>query len=289
MSIGSTNIKQELNKVDPKSELLKQSRKLVPRTQFNMYRNELMVDVSLTKNSNFCSSENLQEAKTFYKDYRKIKRLGSGSSSTVKLFCNRKEQYKKLAAKFTKTKNLEIINQQKKEFLAISKLRHPSIIEYSNFYYDPFRCCSIVTMEHSEGTDLGTWAQSRRNSLRIDYFEQEVRQIMSQLLSGVFYLHQNGIVHRDIKPENILVEGNNLVKIIDFNVSKFEENFFTPNLFNSKKQFTAFCMSTDTGTLAYKAPEVLKGECYSETVDIWGCGVVLYFLLAGKAPFEAEL
>ena len=88
------------------------------------------------------------------------------------------------------------------------------------------------------------------------------------------------MAHRDIKPQNILVS-DKLCKvcIIDFNVAKKVDNL------NDK--MTTFCMETmQTGTAGYAAPERFDGKAYTEKIDMWAAGIVLYMLLTGEYPFE---
>ena len=98
---------------------------------------------------------------------------------------------------------------------------------------------------------------------------------MKQLLSAVNYIHSNNIVHRDLKPENILLDTkkDNIIKIIDWGTARFFDK--------SKK------MNRINGTPYYIAPEVLA-EKYDEKCDIWSCGVIMYIMLCGYPPFNAE-
>jgi calcium/calmodulin-dependent protein kinase I len=86
-------------------------------------------------------------------------------------------------------------------------------------------------------------------------------QIFRQILTGISYLHQTGVCHRDLKPNNILVsKDGSIVKITDFNVSKFVEN--------KGKKYSSFSkeniqMWTYTGTIAFTAPEVFSGIIYT--------------------------
>ncbi|OMJ28890.1 putative myosin light chain kinase [Smittium culicis] len=109
------------------------------------------------------------------------------------------------------------------------------------------------------------------------FTEDETRIVILQLLLGLNYLHEQGIVHRDIKPENILLSGYEGldVKLADFGLAKIvgEQSF----------------MKTLCGTPMYVAPEVLKsrsGRVYSNKVDIWSLGVVLYICIFGFPPFS---
>ena len=93
------------------------------------------------------------------------------------------------------------------------------------------------------------------------------------------YLHSHDVSHRDIKPSNILItKDRSRVALVDFNVAK---------MVAAGEMLLMFTKSA--GTLAYAAPERLIENCvYSEKVDIWACGIVLYMLLVGHHPFESD-
>jgi len=97
-------------------------------------------------------------------------------------------------------------------------------------------------------------------------------------LEGLKYIHSHGICHRDIKADNILVvkssDPNLLkVKIADFNVAK---------KFNNRS------MMTKTGVDAWLAPEIVQGFPYTEKIDLWAAGCILYFMLTGLKPFDSK-
>ncbi|KRX07958.1 Protein kinase-like domain [Pseudocohnilembus persalinus] len=102
----------------------------------------------------------------------------------------------------------------------------------------------------------------------------------------IIYCNDLELVHRDIKPENILINSQNIneTKIIDFGVcSRFSQPHTYPQNQNQVKK-----LLTRTGTLPYKAPEIIQNECYDETIDIWALGVIIYEFATGKLPFYNE-
>lgn len=101
---------------------------------------------------------------------------------------------------------------------------------------------------------------------------------MRQLFDVLKFLHNSKICHRDVKPDNILYDrAQGKIWLIDFGVSKImlERN-------------TVKTMMTNTGTCEYKAPEIYEGGKYSENIDLWAAGVVLYEMVERRLPFSKE-
>lgn len=108
--------------------------------------------------------------------------------------------------------------------------------------------------------------------------EKDAAKLFSQLVSGVWYIHQKKIVHRDLKLENLLLDRHRNVIITDFGfANRFEHR-------------ADDLMQTSCGSPCYAAPELVisEGLYVGSAVDIWSCGVILYAMLAGYLPFDDD-
>mmetsp|Transcript_47887 Transcript_47887/g.113804 ORF Transcript_47887/g.113804 Transcript_47887/m.113804 type:complete len:416 (+) Transcript_47887:116-1363(+) len=105
--------------------------------------------------------------------------------------------------------------------------------------------------------------------------EHEAKRLFAQVASAVRHCHKCYVAHRDLKPENILLDKNNNVKLADFG--------FSANVSAGKP------LNRKCGTPSYVAPELLGNGVYDGLkADVWSCGVLLYVLLCGERPFQAD-
>jgi tRNA A-37 threonylcarbamoyl transferase component Bud32 len=151
----------------------------------------------------------------------------------------------------------------------LSRLRHPNIIHLFD-YFLAFGKLALV-MEFVAGQDLNTFFKSRSC-----LSSTEVRAFLTQMASALALAHGQGIVHRDIKPNNILVteeRGQRRYVLADFGISRQAEGI----------QFTRQLV----GSYYFMAPEQLRGRADAQS-DLWSLGVVGYWLLTGRLPFEGR-
>lgn len=143
---------------------------------------------------------------------------------------------------------------------------NPNILQIFNIYEDDTHLHIILELCNS--SDL-----YHRISNRV-FSESEAVNVMVPLMEAIAHCHRNGVAHRDLKPDNVLFDEWNRLKLADFGSAEcFREGEL---------------MSGVVGTPYYVAPEVLAGREYSEKVDVWSAGVILYIMLAGIAPFYGD-
>lgn len=150
-------------------------------------------------------------------------------------------------------------------------LKHPNIVRL----YDVIETDKYIgiILEYASGGELFDHILAHRY-LR----EKDACKLFSQLISGVWYIHQKKIVHRDLKLENLLLDRHRNVIITDFGfANRFEHR-------------SDDLMQTSCGSPCYAAPELVisDGLYVGSAVDIWSCGVILYAMLAGYLPFDDD-
>eukprot|EP00298_Acanthocystis_sp_HF-20_P005417 c15590_g1_i1.p1 GENE.c15590_g1_i1~~c15590_g1_i1.p1 ORF type:complete len:472 (+),score=143.33 c15590_g1_i1:9-1424(+) len=196
--------------------------------------------------------------------------LGIGGFSVVRKG-NHKSENRSYALKMIDTEvyeaNKEYIDQESK---LLASLNHPNIVKFKELYRTPVNF--VLVMEYLEGDQLFEALLSRSNYLEFDSME-----IAATILDAVRYLHANNIVHRDIKPQNMIFDSKGpdaILKLTDFGLATVFENTRS--------------VKADCGTTAFMAPEMLQHKSYGPAIDMWSCGVVIYTLICGRAPFEAD-
>jgi len=141
---------------------------------------------------------------------------------------------------------------------------------------------SYIVFEHLDGMDLADWLAAR-GPLPV----KEVLRYALEICEALAEAHALGVVHRDIKPENLFLsrgqDGGTSIKLIDFGISKITQ----PSWVGTELSLTR--SQTLMGSPKYMAPEQLRAaRAADERSDIWSLGVVMYELLAGRGPFQAD-
>ncbi len=165
--------------------------------------------------------------------------------------------------------NEEFRRRFKNESKAIAVMSHKNIVKVFDVSFGDR--LQYIVMEYIEGITLK------------EYIEQkgvlpwkEAMFFVIQILKALQHAHDKGIVHRDVKPQNIMLLENGMIKVTDFGIARFSHGE------------TRTMTEKAIGSVHYISPEQAKGELTDEKADIYSVGVVLYEMLTGKLPFEAE-
>jgi beta-lactam-binding protein with PASTA domain/tRNA A-37 threonylcarbamoyl transferase component Bud32 len=202
--------------------------------------------------------------------YRVLERIGSGGMADVycaeDLQLGRKVALKLLYRRFAEDE--EFVERFRREASSAAGLQHPNVVsvydrgEFDDTYY--------IAMEFLEGRSLkqivrqeGPLAPARAVDLVV------------QILKAERFAHKRGIVHRDIKPHNVIVDDEDRAKVTDFGIARAGASDMTET-------------GSIMGTAQYLSPEQAQGHPVSARSDLYSTGIVLYELLTGRVPFDAE-
>ena len=212
------------------------------------------------------------EGKILGNRYEIIEKIGNGGMATVykskDRVLNRYVAVKILRDEFTTDE--EFIKRFRIEAQSAASLTHPNIVSIfdvgneGNLYY--------IVMELIKGKTLKEIITEENGPLPWKWSLNVVTQIASALETA----HKNNIVHRDIKPHNIIITEDGIAKVTDFGIAKAVSN----------STITAF--GTTIGSVHYFSPEHARGGFTDAKSDLYSLGVVMYEMLTGKVPFDAD-
>ena len=165
----------------------------------------------------------------------------------------------------------DLVRRFKNESKAISLLNHPNIVKVYDVSVG--ESLQYIVMECVEGMTLREYLNERGGKIT----SRETVHFIAQILRALDHAHRNGVVHRDIKPQNIMLLDNGQLRMMDFGIARISraEN----QIQNGKKAM---------GSVHYISPEQAKGEETDPKSDIYSVGVMMYEMLSGRLPFDAD-
>jgi eukaryotic-like serine/threonine-protein kinase len=216
------------------------------------------------------TGDDTQPGQPFDGRYRVLGRLGVGGMATVYLAedssLGRKVALKVMAERYAE--DGEFVERFRREAQAAARLNHPNIIAV----YDRGEADGrpYIAMEYLQGRTLKQVIQ-KEGPLP----PERAIAVAMQVLAGLRYAHEHGVVHRDVKPHNVLVGDDGRIKVTDFGIAHAGDPQMTE-------------VGSIVGTAQYLSPEQARGRSVGPQTDVYSLGVVLYEMLAGRVPFEGD-
>lgn len=165
--------------------------------------------------------------------------------------------------------NEEFRRRFKNESKAIAVLNHPNIVRVYDVNFG--ERLQYIVMEYVDGITLKEYIKQQGV---VNW--KDALHFITQILRALQHAHDKGIVHRDIKPQNIILLQNGNIKVADFGIARFS------------RSDTRTMTEKAIGSVHYISPEQARGDMTDEKADIYSVGVVLYEILTGRVPFEAD-
>ena len=165
--------------------------------------------------------------------------------------------------------NSDFLRRFRNESKAIAVLSHPNIVKvYDVSFGDRIQ---YIVMEYIDGITLKQYIEQQG-----EIKWREALYFTVQILRALQHAHEKGIIHRDIKPQNIMLLEDGTIKVTDFGIARFSQ------------AETQTMTDKAIGSVHYIAPEQARGEITDEKTDLYSVGVMLYEMLTGRLPFEAD-
>ncbi|MFQ5944358.1 MAG: serine/threonine-protein kinase, partial [Anaerolineales bacterium] len=202
--------------------------------------------------------------------YQVLEQLGRGGMAVVyKAYQPSLDRY--VAIKVLPTyeaHDQEFLTRFKREARAVAKLEHPNILAVHDSGHQ--EGVSYIVMRYVEA---GTLKSFMGTALEME----RIVTLIGQIADALHYAHENGVIHRDVKPSNVLLDRGDWPLLTDFGVAR---------MLGAAEELTA--TGVGMGTPAYMSPEQGLGERVDRRSDVYSLGVVLFEMLTGDLPFEAE-
>jgi len=242
-------------------------------------------------------------------EYRIICKIGKGGMATVyKAHQASVDRYVAIKVlSYLLVDSEEFLGRFKQEARLIARLEHPNILPVYDYGED--RGIPYLVMRYLDagtlkdrmrqfaaepipirGLDNGSNEEIATNQPKAPRMTLvEVDSIFSQLADALGYAHDNGVIHRDIKPSNVMLDRRGRIFLTDFGIAKLiEATGDGTNVFTSETVQLFTATGAITGTPDYMSPEQAQGLRLDQRSDLYSSGIMLYEMLTGKVPFDAE-
>ena len=203
--------------------------------------------------------------------YELLENIGEGGMGIVyKAKCHLLNRF--VAVKVLKeelSNDEQFVARFKREATSVAKLSHPNIVNVHDVGTE--NNINFIVMEYINGKTL---KQIIKENGRLS--SEKTIDIVLQIAKALECAHKNKIIHRDIKPDNIMITEDNIVKVMDFGIAKVADSRTMTNCNNIM------------GTVHYFSPEQAKGSFVDYRTDIYSLGIVMYEMVTGRVPYNAE-
>lgn len=244
-------------------------------------------------------------------EYRIISKIGKGGMATVyKAYQASVDRYVAIKVlSYLLVDSEEFLGRFKQEARLIARLEHPNILPVYDYGEDkgiPYlvmrfldagtlkdrmhqfaaeRAPNIVPENGAVFEKIQASDRPRAPRMTLE----EIDSIFSQLADALGYAHDNGVIHRDIKPSNVMLDRRGRIFLTDFGIAKLiEATGDGTNVFTSETVQLFTATGAITGTPDYMSPEQAQGLRLDQRSDMYSAAIVLYEMLTGRVPFDAE-
>ncbi|EPY24375.1 serine/threonine-protein kinase [Strigomonas culicis] len=212
-------------------------------------------------------------------DFEDLDILGKGSFAYVVL-CRRITTNKYYAMKIVNKQGLldhKRVQDVFTERNVLTRLNHPYLLKLHWTFQSEHKL--FFVMDYMPGGDLDKYMNAAPNK-QLDLFTAKLYGM--EILLAILCLHEHSVIYRDLKPENILLAGDGHCALADFGLSK---DFHKDGQDVADKDLRA---NSFVGSPFYVAPDVLRQREYTNAVDFWSFGILLYRMLCGRTPFSGK-
>ena len=203
--------------------------------------------------------------------YELLEKIGEGGMGTVyKAKCHLLNRF--VAVKILKAElnnDEDFVARFKREATSIARLSHPNIVNVHDVGEEEH--INFIVMEYIDGKTLKKIIKENGRLSSVKTVD-----IVFQVAKALECAHKSNIIHRDIKPDNIMITEDNMVKVMDFGIAKVDDSRTATNSNNIM------------GTVRYLSPEQAKGNIADCRTDIYSLGIVMYEMVTGQVPYNAE-